>query len=80
MAAEPKSATALPAMSWEQLEIILQDEAASPVQAIMARHLMEGLRNQARFLTLGGRLREIAIVILAVTDPMTDEAGMPSAP
>lgn len=75
-----EEAPALPALSWSQLEIVLKDEAASPLQATMARHLVDGLRSQARFLTLGGRMREIAIIILAVTDPVTEDAAMPSVP
>lgn len=75
-----EDAPALPELTWGQLEIVLKDEAASPLQATMARHLVDGLRSQARFLTLGGRMREIAIIILAVTDTMTEEAAMPSAP
>lgn len=71
---------ALPELTWRQLEIVLRDEAASPLQATMARHLVDGLQSQARFLTLGGRMREIAIIILAVTDTMTEDAVMPSAP
>ncbi len=80
MAIESETSQALPGMTWEQLQILLQDDAASPLQELMAGHLVDGLREHVRFLTLGGRLREIAIIVLAVTDPVQQEATMPSAP
>jgi hypothetical protein len=80
MTMDTEDCPALPSLTWRQLEILLQDEAASPLQAIMAGHMVSGLRSHARFLTLSGRLREVAIIILAVTDPLSQEAEMPSAP
>jgi hypothetical protein len=76
MAEADYDSQAVPAMTWRQLEIVLQDQAATPVQEAMARHLVDGLRKQARFLTLGGVLREVAIITLAVTDPVGGEASM----
>ncbi len=67
---------ALYQLSWDELQIILEDEASSDLQRLMARHLIDGLRQQSRFLTPGGRLREIAVIILAVTDPLQDGPGM----
>jgi hypothetical protein len=71
---------ALPAMTWEQLEIVLRDEAATPLQQAMVHHLVVGLCNQSRFLTLGGVVREIAIITLAVTDQLGGERIMSSSP
>jgi hypothetical protein len=79
MAIPSRTDQALPAMTWEQLELVLQDEAGSPLQALMAHHLIEGLREQSRFLTLGGVLREIAVVTLAVTDRLNGETSMSSS-
>lgn len=70
---------ALPAITWRQLEILLQDQAATPVQEIMARHLVDGLRRQAGFLTLPGVLREVSIITLAVTDRLGEEKPSPSS-
>jgi len=71
---------ALPAMTWEQLEIILTDEAITPLQQAMVRHLVGSLREQSRFLTLPGVLREIAVITLAVTDHLGGERTMSSSP
>jgi len=78
MITESEDDPILPALNWRQLELLLQDDAASPVQSLMARHMLEGLRQQARFLTLGGRLREVAIIILAVTDHVNESVDIPA--
>ncbi len=80
MAQTAYDSQALPAITWEQLEIVLRDEAATPLQQEMVHHLVEGLWKQSRFLTLGGVLREIAIITLAVTDHLGGERIMSSSP
>ncbi len=80
MAIPAYDSQALPAMTWEHLEIILRDEAATPLQQEMVHHLVGGLCKQSRFLTLGGVLREVAIITLAVTDQLGGEIIMSSSP
>jgi hypothetical protein len=65
----PRHATALPYLSWEELEEELLSMAATPAKEAMVTHLVEGLRQSSPFLTEGGLLRELAIIIVALIEP-----------
>ena len=69
-----------PTLTWRELETLLLDAAASPTQKAMVRYLIEGLRKQARFLTPFGVMREVAIIILAVTDSLSEARLSPKPP
>lgn len=70
-------AAALPELTWEGLRELLLTMAEAPVHKAMIPHLVEGLRKQAHFLTLGGVLREISIITLAVTDGLGPKGDPP---
>jgi hypothetical protein len=65
----PRHATALPYLSWEELEEELLSMAATPAKEAMVTYLVEGLRQSSPCLTASGMLRELAIIIVALIDP-----------
>lgn len=58
----------IPAISWRELETILQGMATTETKRRMIRHLMEGTRKQAVFLSAGGVMTEIIYIAAAMLD------------
>lgn len=58
----------LPDMTWNQLQTVLLGLADTPMKQMMVRHLVEGTRKQAAFLTPEGALKEILHIGAALLD------------
>jgi hypothetical protein len=58
----------IPAVSWAEVEAILLNMATTPDKALMVRHLVEGTRKQAPFLTPEGVMTELFYLATALLD------------
>lgn len=58
----------IPPVSWSELETILLGMATNETKRRMVRHLMEGARKQAPFMTAGGVMTELVYIAAAMLD------------
>ncbi len=58
----------IPAVSWAGVEAILLGMAHTPDKRLMVRHLVEGTRKQAPFLTPEGVMAELFYLATALLD------------
>lgn len=58
----------IPAVSWAGVEAILMGMANTPDKRLMVRHLVEGTRKQAPFLTPEGVMTELFYLATALLD------------
>nr|WP_314188012.1 hypothetical protein [uncultured Brevundimonas sp.] len=58
----------IPPVSWSEMEVILLGMASSENKRRMVRHLMEGARKQAPFMTAGGIMTELVYIAAAMLD------------
>ncbi len=69
----------IPPISWREMEAILATLATTETKRIMVRHLVEGTRKQAHFLTPGGVMTELFYIASAMLDvrfsPSTSDIG-----
>lgn len=60
--------TRIPPISWTSVEAVLLGMATTEAKRIMVRHLVEGTRKQAAFLTPEGVLSELFYLAAALLD------------
>lgn len=72
----------MPALTWSDLEIILLGMASTDAKRQMVRHLLEGTRKQARFMTPSGVMTELFFIAFAMLDAQFTPAppGTPTRP
>lgn len=58
----------IPPLTWLEMETILLGMATTTAKRGMVRHLMEGARKQATFMTAGGVATELLYIAAALLD------------
>lgn len=58
----------IPPVSWRELEAIFHQLATTGQKKRMVRHLIEGTRKQAPFMTSGGVMTELIYIAAAMLD------------
>lgn len=58
----------IPPISWSEMEAILMGLATTDTKRFMVRHLMEGARKQAPFMTSAGVMTELVYIAAAMLD------------